>query len=110
MSKLRILMVALLSFCALSARGQYLAESRIDELNQRVPEPEPPARTDTRPAPIGTYSNPIQDKAGDGAWSARVHPGMYCVAGKWHRGWLRPGEKSPVIKPSCGSAVDQIPQ
>jgi hypothetical protein len=34
-----------------------------------------------------------------------VHRGIYCAAGAWHSGWLRPWERSPVIKPSCGAAI-----
>ena len=57
---------------------------------------------------VGTYDNPIQDVIG-GDLSGPVHPGMYCVHGLWHQGYLRRGEHSPVIRPSCGSAVYQIP-
>ncbi len=58
--------------------------------------------------PLGTYNNPVQDELG-GDLSVPVHRGMYCVAGTWHYGFLRPWERSPVIKASCGSAVYQIP-
>ena len=58
--------------------------------------------------PLGTYNNPIQDEL-EGDLSVPVHRGMYCAAGSWHHGWLRPWERSPVIKPSCGSAVYQMP-
>jgi hypothetical protein len=58
--------------------------------------------------PLGTYNNPIQDEL-EGDLSVPVHRGMYCAAGAWHHGWLRPWERSPVIKPSCGSAVYQMP-
>ena len=54
------------------------------------------------------YSNPIQDEL-EGDLSAPVHRGTYCAAGAWHYGWLRPWERSPVIKSSCGSAVYQMP-
>jgi hypothetical protein len=53
--------------------------------------------------PLGTYNNPIQDEL-EGDLSVPVHRGMYCAAGAWHHGWLRPWERSPVIKASCGSA------
>lgn len=56
----------------------------------------------------GTYYNPIQDPPFAGDWSVPVHRGMYCVRGTWHYGWLRPWERSPVIKDSCGTAVYQI--
>ena len=57
---------------------------------------------------LGTYNNPIQDViAGD--LSGPIHRGMYCVRGEWHQGWLRRWERSPVIKPSCGDAVYQMP-
>ncbi len=57
---------------------------------------------------LGTYNNPVQDViAGD--LSGPIHRGMYCVRGEWHQGWLRRGERSPVIKPSCGDAVYQMP-
>jgi hypothetical protein len=59
-------------------------------------------------APLGTYQNPIQDDFG-GDLSGPVHRGMYCVRGVWHQGWLRSWERSPVIKPSCGAAVHQLP-
>lgn len=59
-------------------------------------------------APYGTYYNPVQDAPFDGDWSVPVHRGMYCVKGTWHYGWLRPWERSPVIKDSCGTAVYQI--
>jgi len=59
------------------------------------------------PAP-GTYDNPIPDVIG-GDLSGPIHRGMYCVNGQWHEGWLRRGERSPVIKPSCGDAVYQMP-
>ena len=58
--------------------------------------------------PYGTYYNPVQDPPFAGDWSVPVHRGMYCVQGTWHYGWLRPWERSPVIKPSCGTAVYQI--
>jgi hypothetical protein len=45
----------------------------------------------------------------EGDLSVPVHRGMYCAAGAWHHGWLRPWERSPVIKASCGSAVYQMP-
>ena len=54
--------------------------------------------------PLGTYNNPIQDEL-EGDLSVPVHRGTYCAAGAWHYGWLRPWERSPVIKSSCGSAV-----
>jgi hypothetical protein len=57
--------------------------------------------------PLGSYNNPIEDKLG-GDLLVPVHRGMYCAAGAWHHGWLRPWERSPVIKPSCGSAVYQM--
>lgn len=57
--------------------------------------------------PYGTYYNPVIDEPG-GDWTYPVHRGMYCAQGTWHLGWLRPGERSPVIKPSCGTAVYQI--
>ena len=57
---------------------------------------------------LGTYDNPIPDViAGD--LSGPIHRGIYCVKGQWHQGWLRRGERSPVIKPSCGDAVYQMP-
>lgn len=59
--------------------------------------------------PVGTYNNPIQDSFG-GDLSVPAHRGMYCAGGVWHQGWLRPWEKSPVIKPSCGTAVYQLPR
>ena len=58
--------------------------------------------------PYGTYYNPVQDPPFTGDWSGPVHRGMYCVGGTWHQGWLRSWEVSPVIKPSCGTAVYQI--
>jgi hypothetical protein len=58
--------------------------------------------------PLGTYNNPIEDELG-GDLSVPIHRGIYCAAGAWHHGWLRPGEHSPVIKASCGSAVYQMP-
>lgn len=58
--------------------------------------------------PLGTYNNPIQDEL-EGDLSVPVHRGMYCAAGEWHHGWLRPWERSPVIKASCGTAVYQMP-
>ena len=61
------------------------------------------------PAPYGTYHNPVRDEPG-GDLSVPIHRGMYCINGTWHRGWLRPWERSPVIKPSCGDAVYQISQ
>jgi hypothetical protein len=60
-------------------------------------------------APLGSYYNPIPDVKG-GDLSVPVHRGMYCANGAWHYGWLRPGERSPVIKASCGSAVNQMPR
>jgi hypothetical protein len=63
--------------------------------------------TPAQAAFYGTYHNPIQDPlAGD--LSAPVHRGMYCVGGTWHYGWLRYWEHSPVVKPSCGTAVYQL--
>lgn len=59
-------------------------------------------------APYGTYYNPVEDPPFEGDWSVPVHRGMYCVQGTWHHGWLRPWERSPVIKPSCGTAIYQI--
>lgn len=59
--------------------------------------------------PYGTYYNPVEDPPFTGDWSVPVHRGMYCVQGTWHRGWLRPWEGSIVIKPSCGTAVYQVP-
>ena len=59
--------------------------------------------------PYGTYYNPVEDPPFQGDWSVPVHRGMYCVKGTWHRGWLRPWEGSIVIKPSCGTAVYQLP-
>ena len=58
--------------------------------------------------PYGTYYNPVQDPPFVGDWSVPVHRGMYCVQGTWHQGWLRSWETSPVIKPSCGTAIYQI--
>ena len=58
--------------------------------------------------PYGTYYNPVQDPPFAGDWSGPVHRGMYCVGGTWHQGWLRSWEVSPVIKPSCGTAIYQI--
>ena len=58
--------------------------------------------------PYGTYYNPVQYEPFVGYWSVPVHRGMYCVKGTWHYGWLRPWEKSPVIKDSCGTAIYQI--
>ena len=58
--------------------------------------------------PYGTYYNPVQDPPFVGDWSVPVHRGMYCVQGTWHYGWLRPWERSPVIKQSCGTAIYQI--
>ena len=55
-------------------------------------------------APLGSFANPIQDELG-GDLSVPVHRGIYCAAGAWHSGWLRPWERSPVIKPSCGAAI-----
>lgn len=60
-------------------------------------------------APYGTYQNPVQDPPFEGDWSVPVHRGMYCVKGTWHYGWLRPWEGKMVIKPSCGTAVYQLP-
>jgi hypothetical protein len=57
----------------------------------------------------GSYNNPIKDQL-EGDLSAPVHRGMYCAAGAWHYGWLRPWERSPVIKPSCGQAAYQMPR
>jgi hypothetical protein len=65
--------------------------------------------TSASAAPYGTYYNPVQDPPFTGDWSVPVHRGMYCVQGTWHRGWLRPWEGSIVIKPSCGTAVYQLP-
>jgi hypothetical protein len=59
-------------------------------------------------APYGTFHNPVEDPPFTGDWSRPVHRGMYCVKGTWHHGWLQPWESSPVIKPSCGTAVYQI--
>ena len=59
-------------------------------------------------SPYGTYNNPVQDPPFAGDWSVPVHRGMYCVKGTWHYGWLRPWERSPVIKQSCGTAIYQI--
>ena len=59
--------------------------------------------------PYGTYQNPVEDPPFTGDWSGPVHRGMYCVAGVWHHGWLREWEDSPVVKPSCGSAIYQVP-
>lgn len=59
--------------------------------------------------PYGTYYNPVEDPPFTGDWSVPVHRGMYCVQGTWHRGWLRPWEGSVVIKPSCGTAIYQVP-
>jgi hypothetical protein len=61
-------------------------------------------RTEDR---VGTYNNPIPDVY-NGDLSG-LHQGMYCVNGQWHEGFLRRGERSPVIKPSCGDAVYQMP-
>ena len=58
---------------------------------------------------VGTYNNPIIEHELGGDLSVPVHRGMYCAAGAWHYGWLRPWERSPVIKASCGSAVYQMP-
>ena len=58
--------------------------------------------------PYGTYYNPVQDPPFVGDWSVPVHRGMYCVRGTWHYGWLRPRERSPVVKDSCGTAIYQI--
>ena len=60
--------------------------------------------------PIGTYQNPFEDQPFQGDWSRPVHRGMYCAFGLWHHGWLQPWEDSPVIKPSCGNAVNQMPR
>ncbi len=57
---------------------------------------------------LGTFQNPIVDDYGVGDYRFRVHRGMYCANETWHRGYLRPWEKSPVIKPSCGGAITQI--
>jgi hypothetical protein len=46
------------------------------------------------PDALGTYNNPIEDELG-GDLSVPVHRGMYCVAGTWHHGWLRPWGKKP---------------
>ena len=48
----------------------------------------------------GSFENPIQDDYLPEYRGLRT--GTYCAAGAWHRGWLRPWEHSPVIKPSCG--------
>ena len=58
--------------------------------------------------PLGSYDNPIEDHIG-GDLSGPVHRGMYCELGQWHHGWLRAWEVSPVVKPTCGSAVYQMP-
>ena len=58
---------------------------------------------------LGSYNNPIEDEL-EGDLSVPVHRGMYCADGAWHHGWLRPWEKSPVIKPSCGAAAYQMPR
>ena len=65
--------------------------------------------TSAMAAPYGTYQNPIEDAPLDGDWSHPVHRGMYCVNGTWHLGWLREFEGKIVIKPSCGTAVYQLP-
>jgi hypothetical protein len=65
-------------------------------------------RTVKPAGPAGTYVNPIQDEL-EGDLSVPVHRGMYCTFGEWHHGWLRPWERSPVIKSSCGNAVYQMP-
>jgi hypothetical protein len=56
----------------------------------------------------GSYNNPIEDEIG-GDLSGPVHRGMYCINSEWHHGWLRAWETSPVIKDSCGDAVEQLP-
>jgi hypothetical protein len=56
----------------------------------------------------GTFQQPIQDELPDEYPPGYLHSGLYCVQGLWHRGWLKPGERSPVIRPSCGSAFYQI--
>ena len=63
--------------------------------------------TPTAPAPLGTYNNPIMDQYSPNY--ANPRPGMYCVRGSWHSGWLRPGQSDPYIGSTCGSAVYQIP-
>ena len=60
-------------------------------------------------APYGTYYNPVEDPPLTGDWSGPVHRGMYCVQGTWHHGWLREWEGKMVIKPSCGTAIYQLP-
>ena len=60
-------------------------------------------------APYGTYQNPVEDPPLTGDWSGPVHRGMYCVNGTWHHGWLREWEGAIVVKPSCGTAVYQMP-
>lgn len=68
-------------------------------------------QTDSRErgAGYGTYQNPVVDDFG-GDTSVPLHRGMYCVRGVWHYGFLRPWERSPVIKPSCGTALYQLPR
>ena len=59
----------------------------------------------TAPAPaavMGSYENPIIDDPSLGDHRFPVHAGLYCTYHVWHRGYLRPWETSPVIKPSCG--------
>jgi len=59
----------------------------------------------TPPAPaavVGSYGNPIIDDPSLGDHRFPVHAGLYCTYHVWHRGYLRPWETSPVIKPSCG--------
>jgi len=50
----------------------------------------------------GTFENPINDNYPEEYRSGYLHAGMYCAAGNWHNGWLKPWERAPVIKPSCG--------
>jgi hypothetical protein len=53
--------------------------------------------------PVGSYNNPVVDDYPYGQYRrGYLHAGMYCAAGNWHRGWLQPWERAPVIKPSCG--------
>jgi hypothetical protein len=50
----------------------------------------------------GSFDNPIEDDYPDEYRPGYLHSGVYCAAGNCHRGYLKPWERSPIIKRSCG--------
>jgi hypothetical protein len=50
----------------------------------------------------GSFENPVVDNYPDNYRPGYLHAGLYCAGGNWHRGWLQPWERGPVIKRSCG--------